>query len=276
MTAETLVNLEVIEEVGPLVKPTEEQTAAFLAELDLLEAHLAATAQREMSAARLSRDDVVNIQQTCNAFTDTWLKGVARVKVDGVKGHATNVRIRACKWYVGYDEGRIQNEGSKWTSELVRRLRHPHEAKWFPSRFVMERGVERRRKQHRRWRRLQVEAFLRPGVTTWEGRPVARCAVPHLNYGRAHGWRDPLNSGWRDPLFSEQLCIRICGRTFCPGLCAGRTSNHVGSTCARFAVDVAGFILFGRLMATRPLPAGLPRIFNALPRDPVHYSPNGH
>jgi hypothetical protein len=211
-------------------------------------------------------------QESLNRFTNKWLKGVQPLKVDGKKGHATNSRILAVKYYLGYGKDR----NSEVTPVFVRRMRHPREAKYFPKGMIGT-GIKRRAAQRARYIRNQVESYLVPGVTRWYGVPVAKCAVPYLNYAKAHGWRGGLNSGWRDPLYSRSLCIRMCGAPSCPGKCAGTASNHVGNSCSRFAIDVSDYYNFGSIMRTMPLRRGQPRIFNALgARDPVHFSPSGN
>lgn len=116
------------------------------------------------------------------------------------------------------------------------------------------------------------KAAATSGVTKFDGVPVAAVAVPYLQWARDHGWTGKLVSGWRDPKYSESLCYRICGRPHCPGICAGTTSNHVGTTATRFAVDVSDYGTFKAVIARCPIK---PHIFNNLPRDPVHFSPNG-
>lgn len=110
------------------------------------------------------------------------------------------------------------------------------------------------------------------GVTKFDGVPVAAVAVPYLSWARNHGWSGRLVSGWRDPRYSESLCYRMCGRPRCPGQCAGTSSNHVGTTKDRFAIDVSEYHQFARVIARCPL---RPRIFNDLPNDRVHFSPSG-
>lgn len=214
--------------------------------------------------------DVRELQRSLNRFTDEYLKGVAPLHVDGKKGHATNVRIMAVKYYLGYGEDR----NAAVLPQFIRRMRHPRDRE-YSTRAMIRTGIKRRRAQKRRWRRNQVLSYLVPGVTRWEGVPVAKAAVYYLNYAREHGWTGHLNSGWRDPLHSRALCFGICGAPTCSGLCAGTSSNHVGNSPTRFALDVSQYEHFGRLMAEMPLPAGLSRIFNDLARDPVHYSPSG-
>jgi hypothetical protein len=231
----------------------------------------------------VTEDQVRVFQRTLNAFTNRYLLGVQPLKMDGDAGFLTNRRVRTCKFYVGWDDQRIRDEGASYRTdekqrrELVRRVRHPRDPQYFPSRYVMYRGIRRRAAQKARYRRTQLLGYLTPGVTTWGGRTVANCAVPYLNYAKANGWTGGVNSGWRDPWYSQQLCYRMCGAPSCPGKCAGLASNHVGNSCSRFAIDVSDYVTFGRLMARMPSPPNGRRIFNALgARDPVHFSPSGN
>lgn len=102
----------------------------------------------------------------------------------------------------------------------------------------------------------------------FDGRKVRAEIYPHLVWARANGWKGVVTSGYRDPVYSTRLCYAMCGRPFCPGRCAGTSSNHV-----RIAVDVTDYYTFAELMRRCP---HKPRIFNDLPYDRVHFSPNGH
>jgi hypothetical protein len=216
--------------------------------------------------------DVRELQRSLNRFTNKYLKGVEPLVVDGKKGHATNVRIMTVKYFLGYGEDR----NAAVTDKFVRRMRHPR-SREYSTRGLIRTGIRRRAAQKARWARTQVQSYLTPGVTRWQGKPVAKAAVYYLDQAKKRGWQGGLNSGWRDPLYSRQLCINMCGAPSCPGRCAGTASNHVGNSPARFAVDVSDYYRFGQIMREIPLPNGLPRIFNALgARDPVHFSPSGN
>lgn len=228
-------------------------------------------------------------QHTLNAFTHDWLKGVEPLIVDGNLGHATNTRVRTVEYYLGYDRDRINELGDQYRTnervrrQLVRRARHPMDPQYVPSndagirKAVVYRGRTRRRRQKARWLANQVKGFFATGVTYYDGKPVAKWMVPYLNYARAHGWVGRLTSGWRDPAYSEHLCYLMCGAPSCPGKCAGRSSNHVGSSNPHGAIDVSDYARFGSIMASMPLPSGAPRLHNSLGwRDPVHYSASGN
>lgn len=133
------------------------------------------------------------------------------------------------------------------------------------------------REKHRllaRSRPNKAAAARTTGVTHFDGIPVANWLVPYLEWGRAHGWHGRLVSGWRDPVYSEGLCLRMCGARSCPGRCAGRSSNHSGSEKPHGAVDVSDFYTFGRVMQSCPL---APKLINRLgAQDPVHFSQSGN
>jgi hypothetical protein len=211
----------------------------------------------------MTKPEVKKLQKELNAFTNRWLEKFPPIMVDGDKGHATNTRIRTAKYYLGYT-GKPQRSSS--VSPVFRkRLLHPKNDA-IPAR-MRARGEERRRAQHKK--------VANPsGVTTFDGRPVARWMVKYLEFARARGWRGTLNSGYRDPEFSEQLCERMCGQPSCPGRCAGRNSNHAGKVAPKGAIDVSDYTKFGQLMARSDAPD--PRIFNGLgAQDPVHFSVSG-
>jgi hypothetical protein len=64
-------------------------------------------------------------------------------------------------------------------------------------------------------------------IVTVDGKPVAGWIGRAALAARAAGaWSGVMLSGFRSPEYSEQLCYGICGQPSCPGLCAGRASNH--------------------------------------------------
>ena len=212
-------------------------------------------------------EGVRDLQRSLNKFSGRYLEDVGPLIVDGVKGHATNRRIRTTKYYLGY-EGKAQRSSSV-KPDFVRRMRHPRSAR-YSSPAMLTRAATRRR-AHRKAAKLA--AAPRAGVAKFDNRPVAAWLKPYLDWARANGWQGTVNSGWRDPAYSERLCQAMCGQPSCPGKCAGRSSNHSGSTPGRGAVDVSDYVTFGRLMQRCP---HSPRIFNALgAQDPVHFSASG-
>lgn len=223
-----------------------------------------------MTEQKLTKDQVRDVQRALNAFTKKRLRGVAPLIVDGDKGQATDQRIRKCKWYLGFKAP----TGAGVEKRFIQRLRSPRDRSLFPHGYV-RRGIKRRVAQRLRYRKQQAYALIAPGVTLFDGVPVAKVAVKYLVFARAHGWAGRLVSGFRDPNYSQSLCYGMCGQPSCPGTCAGLGSNHVGKTEERFALDVSDYVKFGQLMARPDAPQN-PRIFNDLPNDRVHFSPNGH
>ena len=135
---------------------------------------------------------------------------------------------------------------------------------------MLARAFARRAKQRKA---AKASAAPRTGVATFDGRPVAAWLKPYLDWARQNGWKGTLNSGFRDPAYSEKLCMSMCGAPSCPGRCAGRASNHAGSSNPAGAIDVSDYVTFGQLMRRCPYS---PRIFNALgAQDPVHFSASG-
>lgn len=112
------------------------------------------------------------------------------------------------------------------------------------------------------------------GFSTWEGKTVAAWMVHWLDESKKHGWVGTVVSGVRTPEYSEQLCYNMCDHPTCPGLCAGRNSNHnmVASQGYPFgAIDVSDYDNFERIQ----FQIGSP-LRNDLPIDPVHFSVSGH
>lgn len=148
----------------------------------------------------------------------------------------------------------------------------------------------RRRAKERdpRWDKVRKHHLHPPDdpdhISTFEGVAVAawmvgRDAGPdgsHVNWLqkiRDTGiWHGVVVSGARTAEHSEDLCYAMCGRPSCPGMCAGRSSNHVvDAGYPDGAVDVSDYDNFER--AARLVGAPL---INDLPIDPVHFSPSGH
>lgn len=214
-----------------------------------------------------SRATVRRRQQTLNAFTNRYLKGVTPLREDGVIGHATRSRIMLVKYYLGYGKHR----DTAWEAITVRRIRHPRKAKYFPEGMIAT-GIARRTKQKAQWAANHLHAIVTPGVTRFDGRTCAKWLVPYLQWARENGWRGQLVSGWRAPWYSTSLCVRMCGRPQCSGTCAGAASNHSGSAPPRGALDVSFYEEFAAIISRCPFQ---PRIFNDLPRDRVHFSATG-
>lgn len=221
----------------------------------------------------LSKGEVTRLQNALNAFVKKYKGlGYAPLRVDGQFGRHTKALLRSVKYDLGY---RRENLNVKVDDNFYHRLANPTkvEPKWGQTREVVKRGRSRRRDRRKHVRRDRIKAFLKPGVTTFDGVPVAKCAVPVLKWCREHGWHGVLVSGWRSAEHSEHLCFVMCGRPSCPGKCAGRATNHTGDSPERFALDVSDYVNFGHVVAECPIK---PHVHNALPNDLVHFSPSGH
>jgi Putative peptidoglycan binding domain len=215
----------------------------------------------------LTRAEVRRLQKALNRFTERYLEGVGPLMVDGVKGPATGKRIAMVKYHLGYT-GKAQRSATVKPA-FARRLRHVRSPRW-SSPAMLTRAAARRAKQRKR---AKVSSAPKTGVATFDGRPVAAWMKPYLDWARQNGWKGTLNSGYRDPAHSERVCMEICGAPSCPGRCAGRSSNHSGSSNPSGAIDVSDYVTFGRLMQRCPYS---PRLFNALgASDPVHFSATG-
>ena len=209
------------------------------------------------------RDDVKGRQHRMNMFTDKYLKGVGRIKEDGEMGPATRQRLHDVQWWAGY----LPENIGAWSDKLDRSLIHPFDRR-NTSAGTVARGVERRKVHNLDY----YTHHLRTGVGTFDGIPVCNCAIPILQWCRENDWPGRLASGHRTAAYSTYLCYRMCNRPSCPGTCAGASTNHTGTTCERFAVDVTDYQIFGQVVARCPLS---PKLYNHLPHDLVHYSPSG-
>jgi hypothetical protein len=163
----------------------------------------------------VTKKDIEALQRSLNHFTRKYLRGVAPLQVDGKLGPATNRRIRTAKFYLGY--GRPERNSSRVRSAFVRRLRHPHSRKYSPARMLAT-AAARRVRQRNRWRSEQVRSVTVPGVTRYDGVPVAKVAVPILNWCRRHGWKGRLVSGTDPPPTPSRsvvACAELPGAPAC-------------------------------------------------------------
>lgn len=217
----------------------------------------------------MSQSTTRALQRALNYFTIRYVDGVPALHVDGVSGPATRKRIRQCKYWLGY-QGKTTADDNH---ELRERLWHPKDPR-YSTKERIARGNRRRSAHRREWRQELRLADGHDGVVLYDGVPCAAIAVPILNWCREHGWNGVLVSGWRSPHYSRGLCIKMCGAPSCPGMCAGESSNHVGVSSSRFALDVTEYSDFENIVVKCQLK---PRIKNLLDaRDPVHFSPSGN
>lgn len=221
----------------------------------------------------MTKEEITRLQREMNHFFRKYKGlGYTRLQVDGDMGQLTKKRVEQIKYLIGYAR---ENINSGPTEDFRHRMRHPGDTQnnWGQTKAVVVLGRKRRRRRRRWVARNHVTAVATSGVGRFDGKPVAKCAVPLLTWARQNGWDGQLVSGWRDPKYSQSLCYNMCGRPSCPGRCAGMSSNHVGSSPSRFAMDVSDYNNFGRVIARCPLQ---PKVHNSLgARDPVHFSPSG-
>lgn len=222
-----------------------------------------------------TKGEIKEAQRAMNKFCKLRLAGIEPLIVDGIKGPATNKRVIKCKYYLGYTHKRRTGKGAADIgTEFVWRCLHPRtlSKKYGLGAGTLARGARRRTAQRKHARDDHNNA-KKVGVGTFDGKPCAKVAIAIMQWCRKNGWHGRLSSGWRSAAYSTQLCEEMCGHPTCPGRCAGATTNHTGETAERFAIDVTDYVNFGKVVARCPIK---PRIFNALPADPVHFSPTGH
>jgi len=203
-----------------------------------------------------------------NLFVKRYLYGLGAILEDGRLGPHTNGRIRTCKYYLGY----LKPINATINMDFRQRIWHPKSVR-YSSPHRLYRAGRRRVKQRKLAHANDNHANHTTGVGRYDGLPVANAAIRYLEYARKNGWKGRLVSGWRSAAYSESLCYRMCGRPSCQGMCAGRNTNHTGTSVNRFALDVSDYYRFGQIMRGCPYS---PKIWNRLPRDRVHYSPSGN
>lgn len=227
----------------------------------------------------MTTQEIKHLQRSMNRFVrDHKGLGHSPVIEDGEMGQLTRKLLRDIHYDLGYRRENIKDAPDE---HFFKRMNHPNEVHndWGQTKEVVRRGQERRTRRVISVRRHRIVAFLHPGVGTFDGKSVAKVAIPIMRWCREVGhdgekWEGDLVSGWRDPKYSQSLCYRMCGRPSCPGRCAGLTSNHVGDTPTKFAIDVSDYARFARVVAHCPIK---PHIHNSLgAQDPVHFSPSGN
>lgn len=220
----------------------------------------------------MTHDEIVHLQHELNAWAKNHKElGRSTVTVDGNMGKLTTNALHEARYDLGY----FKVKGFPVDDNFYHRLRNPNTVNdsWGATKNAVANGKSNRRKRRLWVVRNRVRAVLKPGVGFFDGVPVAKTAIPVLQWCRNNGWPGHLVSGYRTPAYSESLCYAMCGRPSCPGKCAGRATNHAYATPERFAMDVSDYVTFGRVVAKCPLK---PHVHNALPNDLVHFSPQGN
>src|ERR1044072_5108882 len=220
-----------------------------------------------------TKDQVRHVQSEMNKFVEKNPSlGLTKLQVDGDHGKLSKKLMHEIKYLLGYSQKKAKI--SSWGNPFLHRMRHPKlvEPRWGQTKLAVTNGKKGRPSRRRKVRKVKISAFLKPGVGTFDGKPVAKTAIPVLRWCREHGWKGVLVSGYRTPAYSEHLCIVMCGRPSCPGRCAGRATNHAYAQPDRYGLDVSDYVDFGRIVANRPIQ---PHIHNELPNDRVHFSPSG-
>lgn len=89
-----------------------------------------------------------------------------------------------------------------------------------------------------------------------------------------------LNNSFRTPQESHDICMGMCGAPSCPGVCAGRSSNHSGTVWPAGAIDLINDTTEPAKLEALMKKAkrkGIPKLLkNDLPADRLHYSSDGH
>lgn len=206
-----------------------------------------------------------------------------KVPIDGVAGEATFGAARMALWLMGGSEEQLRKiRRGVITDHAYRLLTHRVERS-----AAMKKRDRQRRDDAKKLRQLHRESQRedQDGLSLWRGFTVAAWMVGDatgpdgkrvnwLQRSVDEGWSGGLYSGFRDPAYSEQLCFNICNQPSCPGLCAGRSSNHSGkdgSPPGWGAIDAQDYINFGRIQARIGSP-----LKNALPNDRPHFSATGN
>lgn len=173
-----------------------------------------------------------------------------KVRIDGVPGAHTFDAANMAAYILGFSQEEMHRIGKK------REISHRDEliltGKEKRTAAMIRRGNEREPHLKKLRERHREDHFApAPAGDDWvmfDGREVALWIAKVLDDARASGaWSGTVISGRRDPVYSEHLCIEMCGAPTCPGRCAGRSSNHAGPPSFKGvefegAVDVTDFV----------------------------------
>lgn len=207
-----------------------------------------------------------------------------KVPIDGVAGQATFKSAHLALYLIGGSDEQLRKvrKGDVITEHAYRLLTEKVERS-----AAMKKRDQQRRDEARKLREAHRESNRedQDGLAPWRGFTVAAWMVGEatgpdgsrtnwLQKSVDKGWSGGLYSGFRDPIYSEGLCFNICGQPSCPGLCAGRSSNHSGkdgSPPGWGAIDAQDYERFGRIQREIGSP-----LKNSLPNDRPHYSVTGN
>lgn len=189
----------------------------------------------------------------------------------GRQAHAEWVKARKAKMpskaQAAKDRARRAHKKSAYWDEQVDDLRDGYK------KAVSRRESVKKHIATRKHQSASAAGFTSP-AKPWNPmhRPVCGWFVPILDQAREKGWRGIVVSGVRTPSESVGLCRAMCGSDSCPGRCAGASSNHNATTCARpqGAIDVSDYYNFAAIMRQMGEP-----LKNRLPIDRVHFSASG-
>ena len=212
-----------------------------------------------------------------------------KVPIDGEAGRATFKSAHLALWLIGASDQQLSKVGRKKNPVITNRAYELLVGEIEHTAAMEKRDKERRaeaaklRKEHKLSNSLAADGtakYVAPSGLEWRvaGWMVGAATGPDgqkrnwLKELRQHGWPGELYSGFRDPAYSESLCLNMCGRPSCPGMCAGRASNHSQVGPPNWgAIDVKEYIAFGRACEAIGAP-----FRNNLPADRPHRSFTGY
>lgn len=198
------------------------------------------------------------------------------LRPDGLRGKRTVTAIKKARFYVGLGSEDWERNPVEVSDDFLRLIKDPFSrsknetrAEWRKRRKL---ASKRRKARVKRWKsnRRTAPASSTKGLVYFDGKLTAAWIAKWLVRARLAGIHFTQTSGFRWPWYSRLLCVRICGRPRCPGLCAGETSNHSGIFYPRGASDNAPPWGLRAWLARHGAP-----LTNHLPHDPVHVSASG-
>ncbi len=154
---------------------------------------------------------VKTVQRSLNKFTGKYLRGVKPLRVDGVLGHGTRVRIESVKYYLGFGASRHAPD-SRVTPLFLRALESPKSLRLGVR--VLAAGARRRRAQRKP-----------PAASGWDPR-YAGCRTVTNEIIRIVGERAPVTSRKRWQTFGNPTSDHYAGNERADAVDFDTANNH--------------------------------------------------
>lgn len=174
----------------------------------------------------MDKRHVRTLQKEVNETLDNAQLDWMKVPVDGGLGPITLKAARIAGSWQGLSPTRLKKISNKHIDEAIFDILAHRK----PATREMKKRHNERELHFAKLRELHRHPVVKEGWVEFDGHQVAGWMVEQaLKPARDSGvWKGSVYSGFRDPVYSEHLCIVMCGAPTCPGRCGGKSSNHSG------------------------------------------------